>query len=254
MHPVETYLTHLARIHSTGAAVPETSYYAALENLLNEIGKKLKPEVRCVSQLKNTGAGTPDFGLYTSNQFQRSKNSDPIPGVSPERGVIEVKGWGDDSFLRAKGAQVSKYWDKYGLVLVTNYRDFVLVGRDDSGKPVQLESYRIAESESEFLDKAAHPRKTAQEQGDRFVDFRRLNRSPVMNEKFSARKVAESPRKWASGHRTSRCCSTPNITIIGESGVIPIKVTPFASSLFFFLVDAFSLVLYYVGVILRFES
>jgi hypothetical protein len=184
MHPVETYLTHLARIHSTGAAVPETSYYAALENLLNEIGGKLKPEVRCVSQLKNAGAGSPDFGLYTANQFQRSKDAEPVPGALPERGVVEVKGWADDSFLRAKGAQVSKYWDKYGLVLVTNYRDFVLVGRDDSGKPVQLESYRIAESETAFLEMAGHPRKTAHDQGDRLLEFLRrvlLHAAPLTN-------------------------------------------------------------------------
>ncbi|NUN98805.1 MAG: N-6 DNA methylase, partial [Candidatus Omnitrophica bacterium] len=161
------------RIHSTGGAVAETSYYSALENLLNEIGGKLKPAVRVVSQLKSAGAGSPDFGLYTASQFQRTKDAVPLPGVSPERGVVEVKGWADDSFLTAKGGQVSKYWEKYGLVLVTNYRDFVLVGRDDSGRSVQLESYRMAKSEAEFLALAAHPRKTAHEQGDRLVEFLR---------------------------------------------------------------------------------
>ena len=171
MHPVETYLSHLARIHSTGGAVPETSYYGALEGLLNEIGGKLKPKVRCVPQLKNTGAGSPDFGLYTANQFQRAKDEEPVPGTLPERGVVEVKGWSDDSFVRAKGSQVSKYWDKYCLVLVTNYRDFVLVGRDEAGKPVHLEMYRMAESEAAFLEILAHGRKAADDQGDRLVEF-----------------------------------------------------------------------------------
>ncbi len=171
MHPVETYLSHLARIHSTGGAVPETSYYGALEGLLNEIGGKLKPKVRCVPQLKNTGAGSPDFGLYAANQFQRAKDEEPVSGTQPERGVVEVKRWSDDSFVRAKGGQVSKYWDKYGLVLVTNYRDFVLVGRDEAGKPVRLEIYRMAQSEAAFLEMLSHCRKAADEQGERLVEF-----------------------------------------------------------------------------------
>ncbi|MCX6635634.1 MAG: N-6 DNA methylase, partial [Acidobacteria bacterium] len=171
MHPVETYLNHLARNHTTGAAVPEGSYYGALEGLLNEIGGELKPKVRCVPQLKNAGAGSPDFGLYRANQFQRAKDEEPLPGVLPERGVIEVKGWGDDSFLTAKSPHVSKYWQRYGLVLVTNYRDFVLVGRDEAVKPVRLEPYRMAGSEAAFLDMLAHPRKAAAEQGDRLVEF-----------------------------------------------------------------------------------
>jgi len=171
MHPVETYLSHLARIHSTGAAVAETSYYGALEGLLNEVGGKLKPNVRCVPQLKDTGAGSPDFGLYTANQLQRAKDEKPLPRVLPERGVIEVKGWGDDSFLSAKSSQVTKYWQKYGLVLVTNYRDFVLVGRDEAGRPVRLEPHRIAGSEAAFLDMLAHPRKASGERGDRLVEY-----------------------------------------------------------------------------------
>jgi len=173
MDAVEQYLTSLQQIYSTGAAVAETSYYRALENLLNEVGKKLKPKVRCVATPADVGAGHPDFGLYTSNQFQRAKDHKPIPGVLPERGVIEVKGWKDDSFLTAKGAQVSKYWKKYGLVMVTNYRDFVVVGRDDYGKPARLESFRIAESEQDFIAAMAHPRKTAKEQGDRLIEFLR---------------------------------------------------------------------------------
>ena len=36
MDPVEAYLRELRDIRSTGAAVPETSYYGCLERLLNE--------------------------------------------------------------------------------------------------------------------------------------------------------------------------------------------------------------------------
>lgn len=173
MHPVENYLKSLSEIHGTGGATAETSYYPALESLLNEVGSKLKPRVRAVSQLANVGAGQPDFGLYTANQFQNTKDKLPIQGIAPERGVIEVKGWSDDSFVTADSRQVSKYWNKYKLVLVTNYRDFVLVGRDDKGEPVQLESHRLSFSERGFRALLAHPRKAALEQGERFLEFLR---------------------------------------------------------------------------------
>ncbi|MCX7048272.1 MAG: N-6 DNA methylase, partial [Candidatus Sumerlaeota bacterium] len=171
MHPVENYLKTLSEIHSTGGGTAEESYYSALEALLNESGAKLKPRVRAVAQLKNTGAGEPDFGLYTVNQFQHAHDERPIEDAPPERGVVEVKGWADDSFLTAKQEQVSKYCQRYGLVLVTNYRDFVLVARDENGKPARLETYRMAESEAAFRGLLAHPHKAALEQGDRLVEF-----------------------------------------------------------------------------------
>jgi hypothetical protein len=133
MHPLETYLKELSEIRSTGGAVPEESYYGALENLLNELGKKLKPKVRCLRQVADTGAGHPDFGLYTADQFQRSRDSQPIPGVLPERGVIEVKGLKDDTWLTAECQQVTRYWGHYNQVLVTNYCGFLLIGRDQDG-------------------------------------------------------------------------------------------------------------------------
>jgi hypothetical protein len=107
-HPVETYLSELREIRSTGGGSAEISYYGALEALLNEVGRKLKPRVRCVHNLA-----------------------------------------------------------------VTNYRDFVFVGRDEKDKPVKLETYHLADTENAFWAATAHPRKTAQEKGDRLVEFLR---------------------------------------------------------------------------------
>lgn len=73
MPPFESYLTALREIRSSGEAVDETSYYGALESFLNDIGKSLKPRVRCVLSLKNRGAGMPDGGLFTEDQFKKSK-------------------------------------------------------------------------------------------------------------------------------------------------------------------------------------
>jgi len=173
MEPLKTfksYISDLRDIRATGAAVKETSYYGALEKLLNEIGDSLKPKVRCVMQLKNQGAGMPDGGLFSARQFKR-KSETPTEPENPERGVIEVKGTGDDAWLVADSKQVSKYWQKYRQVLVTNYRDFVLVGQDANGQPVKLETYRLAESEEEFWQKANNPSKLAAEQAEQFTEY-----------------------------------------------------------------------------------
>ncbi len=170
VHPLEQYLTHLAAIRNTGAATPETSFYPPLAELLNAVGHTLKPKVRAVNQLANTGAGIPDGGLFSETQFKKRGDAEPLPGQMPERGVIEIKSPKEEVAAIADTKQVSKYWQKYRLVLVTNYRDFLVVGERD-GKPVALESYRLAESEAAFWALATHPRKAATEQGERFADF-----------------------------------------------------------------------------------
>src|SRR3972149_5308018 len=155
MNPVETYLAELRAIRNTGANQPETSYYPALSNLLNEIGKTLKPKVRVVMPLANLGAGMPDGGLFSQDQYQKKKGADPLAGQKPAPGVIEVKPAKDNTWITAQGKQVSKYWGAHRQVLVTNYRDFVLVGEDEDGKPARLETFRLAENEQEFWRAAA---------------------------------------------------------------------------------------------------
>jgi hypothetical protein len=56
MNPLETYLKEFTEIQSSGAALKETSYYGPLANLLNEVGKTLKPKVKCIINLQNQGA------------------------------------------------------------------------------------------------------------------------------------------------------------------------------------------------------
>jgi len=91
-HPLETYLHDLYTLHSSGAGVPETSYYPALANFLNAIGRSLKPRVRCLINLADQGAGLPDGGLYTPDQFPKSSAPLPREGQLPSRGAIEAKG------------------------------------------------------------------------------------------------------------------------------------------------------------------
>jgi hypothetical protein len=167
---IGSYLSRMAEIRSTGAATSETSFYSALEVLLNEIGRTLDPAVICNSQLRNQGAGHPDFGLYTK---QQCRGGEPKPGQGeiPERGVIEVKPLGDETWQTAKGKQASKYFDRYRLVLITNYREFRLIGEDDAGLPAEREFYSLAPDETSFWSLAAHPIKASRELAARLVEF-----------------------------------------------------------------------------------
>ena len=159
---VEDYLDDLRKIRSSGGATGERSYYPPLTNLLNAVGNMLKPKVFCVSELAQQGAGHPDLGLYAAKQMQRGRQRD---GQIPEGGVVEVKPVGDDAWLTADGDQVSRYWDRYQLVLVTNTRDFVLLGEDAQGRPAKLETFRLAGSAAAFESKLQHPRTFANDVG-----------------------------------------------------------------------------------------
>jgi len=209
MTPLEAYLTSLLEIRSSGEAVDETSYYGALETFFNDVGKTLKPKVRCVLQLKNRGVGSPDGGLFTEEQLKTKRGEQkPLPQI-PNRGVVEVKATSDDAWLTADGEQVSRYWGKYRQVLVTNYRDFVFVGQDQLGKPVKLESYRLADSESDFWSAARHPKKTAARHGEMFVEFAKramLHAAPLNAPEDVAWFLASTPEmRWLE----SGCTNCP---------------------------------------------
>ncbi len=170
MNPLETYLQDLRAVHGTGAGVPETSYYGCLERLLNELGKTLKPKVRCILTLANRGAGNPDGGLFTPDEIKKGA-ADPASGLDPSRGAIEVKAPAQDLDETVCSEQVERYCKKYGLVLVTNYRQFALVARDAAGRIAPLESFSLADSEEAFWAAAAHPRVTAGLLGERFTGY-----------------------------------------------------------------------------------
>ena len=159
---VETYFTELRRMRASGGSTGERSSYGPLANLLNAVGATLRPKVFCVGELAEQGAGHPDFGLYAAKQVQKGRLRE---GQVPARGVVEVKGVGDDAWLTADGEQVSRYWSRYQLVLVTNTRDFVLVGMDAAGRPSKLETFRLADSAEAFDRRLEKPRAFAHDVG-----------------------------------------------------------------------------------------
>src|SRR5229473_6685824 len=172
MNPLETYLQDLFVIHSSGSAVKETSGYGTLGNLFNEIGKTLKPKVRCIINIQDKGAGLPDGGLFTPDQFQKRAKGEVLEGQLPARGCFEVKSPGEDVLAVAKGDQVRRYLNKYRQVLVTNYRDFILVGLDRDGNLDIRERFTLAATEAEFWALAADQQVAANKLlGERFVEY-----------------------------------------------------------------------------------
>ncbi len=165
---VEEYFADLRRVRASGAATPERSLYGPLGDLLKAVGGTLKPKVFCVQEPADLGAGHPDFGLYAAKQVQKGA---PREGQTPERGVVEVKPPAEDAWVTADGRQVSRYWERYRLALVTNARDFVLLGEDSHGRPATLETLRLASSEDEFVSRLQKPQVFAGDVGARLGEY-----------------------------------------------------------------------------------
>jgi hypothetical protein len=153
MAVLETYLNTLGSLRN--ATVPETSYYAALQTMLNDVGAGLRPRVQAVIHPKDTGAGIPDLGLFDENQPADQK---------PARGIIEAKPVSDDLMKIAQGEQVARYVAHYGQALVTNYYQFVLVTRNpQTGLPVIEERYDLTTNANAFWEAVKQPRILAQQ-------------------------------------------------------------------------------------------
>jgi REP element-mobilizing transposase RayT len=173
---VEQYLSDISAIHATRANVAETSFYPALATLLNAVGATLAPKVRCIIHLKNRGEGLPDGGLFTAEQFKNKRGAEAdddtiFTAQLPARGVLEVKAPGAALLAVAQSDQVKRYWERHGLVLVTNLHAFVLVGKDQNGQPALLETYALCATAEEFWRLAAHPQSTAKRHGAGLVEY-----------------------------------------------------------------------------------
>ncbi len=170
MDALERYLGAVAATRPAG--VKETSFYPALKSLFDAAGAALKPRVQCVLHPAGKGAGIPDAGFFTPDQLRGAPDTLAAMknNLLPARGVLEVKGAADDAAAVALSPQVAKYLARYGLVLVTNLRDFLLVGKGPDGAAVTVERYTLAASEAAFWELAAHPH-AAHTHGAPFADF-----------------------------------------------------------------------------------
>ncbi|HEY8082329.1 MAG TPA: type ISP restriction/modification enzyme [Solirubrobacterales bacterium] len=144
------YLSEMTRIRDSGEASDETSYYPALSELLNSVGATLDPAVHCVLTPKNRGAGIPDGALFLARSGGLKIGMEALETRAPERGVTEVKGLKQKLKRVADTDQVHRYLERYGQVLVTNYREFLLVRMGPEGVVIPGEPYSLADSEETF--------------------------------------------------------------------------------------------------------
>jgi hypothetical protein len=178
-HALDRYLANCLARRSTKSLTPETSLYPALEDLLASAGGGLKPRVHCFMSLKSFDGNMPDGGLFTGDQLLKGELPKQLSSP-PSRGVIECKPPTDDVLAVADTKQISRYYNRFNQVLVTNYREFLLVGRSPNGKPERLEYYRLADSADAFWELCANRKAAVAEHGDRLLDFlKRCLRRPA---------------------------------------------------------------------------
>jgi esterase/lipase superfamily enzyme len=212
------FLAAIHGVHVLGSGTQESSFYTAIDNLLDGIGDTLKPKVRCVMQLKNLGAGNPDGGLFTADQFDRDGDAPKNP-LAPARGVIEVKAPAEAVDFTAASAQVAKYWDRYRLVLVTNLRDWLLIGERD-GQRVLLERHTLAPTAEAFWKLAAHPAQVAAQDASAFGDFlarAMLQLAPLSEPKDLAWLLASYAREAAHRIEHSPAAAQRQLAVLEQS-------------------------------------
>ena len=177
---VEDYFSALRDVHRLGAGTPSAPTIPLLRpsechrrRLEGARNLPLGPGKR--------GAGHPDFGLFAKSQLQSGK---PRKGQMPERGVIEMKPVADDAWLKARSNQVTRYFETYRLVIVTNLRDFLIIGEEPNGRAGKRESFRLASDAASFWELVSTPRKSAERIGRAFGEYlmRALTQSVALRE------------------------------------------------------------------------
>src|SRR5882724_6019324 len=150
VYTVDQYVTDLRAIRSTGSATAETSFYPPLSRLFNSSGERLRPAILFSTQLRNQGAGMPDGGFFPKPS-RRTRRVEPEPEIlqNPERGAVEIKPAEANLDTLADDEQIRRYLEQYGLVLITNLREFRLL-KLEAGAARMLERYVIAASATEL--------------------------------------------------------------------------------------------------------
>lgn len=177
------YLAQVGKIRASGEAVAETSYYGAIEWLLNQVGQSLDPKVYCVLNPRNRGAGIADAGLFSEEQISAAVAGDgPWREQVPARGVLEAKAVTEELSEIAQLPQIARYLKKYGQVLITNIREFALLTADPNGRPVVKDSVSLAATAEAFWATASGKASIDADSAVEFVSFLQrslASRAPV---------------------------------------------------------------------------
>ena len=213
------YLAEIARVRATGAGTGETSYYSALQGALNSVGDTLRPKVICLSQMSGGGI-FPDFGLFTAPQLGRGGAPAHWPsGPVPERGVVEADDVPAALSVKRESPQVAGYLAAHRLALITNYRDFELLERDDAGGVRVVERFTFDRDVPSFFAWAASPRQAKDEPiAVSFTEFLKrvlLRRAPLADPRSVAFYLASYAREALA--RVEASATLPALTSLREA-------------------------------------
>jgi Type ISP C-terminal specificity domain/N-6 DNA Methylase len=159
MSMLNDFLSQTRRIHISGLATDERSYYPALAALFDAVGATLSPRVVAIHDVASRGAGHPDYVLQADTTHDT-------------RAAIEAKpaSYALDDIIASE--QVRQYTNHYGLCLVTNLREFALVSPGRAGRAgnvAEIMRYSLATSEAEFWNASPLALNRRHEQG--IADF-----------------------------------------------------------------------------------
>ncbi|MFL6465293.1 MAG: N-6 DNA methylase, partial [Bryobacteraceae bacterium] len=85
--------------------------------------------------------------------------------------MIEAKSAAGNVNAVANSKQVARYWHSYRQVLVTTYREFLLVTANSAGEQTTAESFSLAGTEAEFWQAVHQPQALAKEKGEQLVEY-----------------------------------------------------------------------------------
>lgn len=147
VHIIKSYFDKMHHIRQTGCATDELSYYCALETFINGMICYLGFDVACVSQPGLGKDNRPDFALCP--RLKNHKTGYFGVNKCPFFGVIEVENPSKNMIVENKfelDEQVCNYIKDYNYVVLTNYREFLLLNEDREC----LKCYQISEDEEQF--------------------------------------------------------------------------------------------------------
>jgi hypothetical protein len=214
------YLAEIARVHATGSGTAETSYYGALQGAMNAIGAELHPKTYCLSQLSGGAAGFPDFGIFVEQQFSRGQPAQwTAGGPAPERGVVEADDIPAPLSVKRSSQQVQNYLAAYGLVLITNFRDFELLETDGTATPVVVEHFSFGRDANGLFTWAASRRRLEDAPlAMAFTEFLRrtlLRRAPLAEPRDVAGLLASYAREGLA--RVTASAGLPSLTALRDA-------------------------------------
>lgn len=165
---VKGYLREILAVEGGQSEGRETPHYGAFTLLMNSISESLDLDIRCnLHPSSSDGSRTPDCGF-----FSKSRCEDGVaPGTAPEFGVVELKKPGTDVRKTAESRQVQDYLNMHGMVLVSNYHDFLLLESDGNGEMQERDFVSLATSKEEFWNLAKQPHKVQEKDAKRLADI-----------------------------------------------------------------------------------